>query len=32
MANNDQRVFVRTANRTRKMNLRPKLMRGGPRL
>lgn len=32
MATNDQRVFSRTAQHTRKINVRPKLMRGGPRL
>lgn len=31
MATNDQRVFTRTAGATRKVNLRPKVMRGGVR-
>ena len=32
MPTNDQRVFARTANRTKKINVQPKLMRGGIRL
>lgn len=32
MATNDQRIFSRTARITKKMNVRPKLDRGGPRL
>lgn len=31
MATNDQRVFTRTASATRRVNIRPKVMRGGPR-
>lgn len=30
--NNDQRVFIRTANKTRRINIAPKIMRGGTRL
>lgn len=28
---NDHKVFQRTANQTRKVNIRPKIMRGGTR-
>lgn len=31
MANNDHRIFARTAVKTRKINIRPKLMLGGTR-
>lgn len=32
MATNDQRVFSRTAKTTRKINVSPRIMRGGTRL
>lgn len=32
MANNDKRIFARTARTTKKINVRPKIMRGGTRL
>lgn len=32
MATNDQRIFTRTAMSTKKINIAPKLMRGGTRL
>lgn len=32
MASNDQRVFSRTAKVTKRINNRPKIMRGGTRL
>lgn len=32
MATNDKRVFTRTASSTKKINVRPKLTRGGTRL
>lgn len=32
MASNDQRIFSRTANSTKKINVAPRIMRGGTRL
>lgn len=31
MSDNDHKVFARTANQTRRVNIRPKIMRGGTR-
>lgn len=29
---NDKKIFARTANKTKKVNIKPKIMRGGTRL